>query len=443
MFLNKLKNNLKKALGEKYYTAFNFDDDSFQFIELKKYNDYYLPIVNKIFDSSEFITRQGVFYKKETIRLFKNIFKMANSNMLTISEIDNKKLQSEIISALKIAGFEKINIKKINFENILSLLIKTKNLVSRYPRGQRIFNAIFLNKKIHFFLTQGGLIKNKKIINSEILDYDSISEFLSKNELDEQEVYISGEIEPSLEEIKEMFYIFNLKIHVVDIWQNIVNTKEKIPKIFFLESHKYIKSISLALPNLLKIVGEMEGVKEEDIIGLDDSIETSKPERVEKKQTQIKKEVDRFELLKLSSFRDKKEKKEKKIVLKKEKSVSQKIINFFKQEVPSTVIGKKKTDSTKTAKNKKEKKLQLRVFKPARVYYLAKKEQTKKILKKRIKSTKLYLPKRKRIFLPKTKADLSKVKVAKVNSASSKLTKNNKKVNFKEKITNFLNKKVE
>ena len=475
MFLDNFQKKIKKIIGEKYYTALNLDDETFQFIELKKEKNYYLPVHNRIINSNEFITTDGIFKNKKAIEIFKKIFKSSNNSNIVISSIENKKLENEIISTLKIAGFKQVVVKKITFDQILPLLIKTKNLFSRYPQGQRIFNAIFLDDRIYFYLTQNGMIKNKTIINNDILDYDSIQEFIKSNELDEKEVYISGNIETTLDTIKEMFYLFNFKTHITDVWQNILDTRKKIPNIFFLESHKYIKVITLALPALPKIK-DYKRVEHK---------KNTKNKLVQKDTSKMTfEEENEFQLSQLSSFQKKKEKenterieniKEKEIKKDKKEENWIKIKKFFLQEVPDiNLFEKKESDSLEVLLKEKQKKIEkiekiekkkgrkerknkwgngmeLKTFRATKVYYLEKKDKIKKALNKKRKITslqklpKLYLPKKKKkIFLPKIKTGLDKVKTETGIKEPEKRKKEDgkKKKSLKTKIINFLNKGI-
>lgn len=376
MFLS----NLRKKYDQKHFLAFNFSDDNFSFIELKKENNSFFPLAYISFESSKLLV-DGIFYKKEALEYFKKVFKVVHSDIITISEIDNKKLLSEISSVLKIAGFRKIIIKKNNIENILPLLIKTKNLSSRYPEEQKIFNAIFLNKKIYFYLTRNGIIENKKIINSEILDYDFLSDFLNKNILEEQEVYLSGDIKFNLEIIKEMFYLFGLKTHLINIWQNINNTSEKIPKISLLESHQYIKSTVLALPELKKIEEKIEKNTEINNNNVKKQSEIEKKVLVQNQNLMINEEK-----ILPSTLNKEKEKKEEEVNLLEE------AIN----KATAKILVKNNQENNNI--NKKNPDLELKTFRTARVYYLEK----KKNLTEKIKIQK-FLPKKIITFLKKNK----------------------------------------
>lgn len=285
MFFQNFKKNINSLVNHKYYCGLNFDDNQYQIIELKKVGDFYIPTYHRIFNSSNFINNNGDLDTENSLKYFKQIFKSVHTTTINISVIENKKLQTEIIDTLKIAGFKKINIIENNFDNILSLLINTKKVSSRYPEGEKIFNAIFFKYKIYFVISQNTLILAEKIINFENLNSNLIRSFLDKNKLDKQEVYISGDLS-NLKQIKEIFYKVGVKTHLTNVWQNILNTEEKIPRIFLLDSHQYIKALGLSLSELPEII---EYVKQD--------------KDIEKIVKEAHKKRGKFNLLALSSFK--------------------------------------------------------------------------------------------------------------------------------------------
>jgi hypothetical protein len=100
------------------------------------------------------------------IEKLKKIKIKTNSKNIFLNNIEDEKLRHEIVSALKISGFENVIIKKQNKEGV----ILNKNTKETQT------TAVFSQKEIIFYVSDGRKILKKEGISFEDLSVSSVLE---------------------------------------------------------------------------------------------------------------------------------------------------------------------------------------------------------------------------------------------------------------------------
>jgi hypothetical protein len=231
-------NFLKK---EEYHLGMNLElDGSYQIIELKKINQSYFPIYSTSGIIEGFI-ENGIFRKKVFINELKKHLPQLKSRSLKINSFENPKLRDEIRSALRIVGFEKISI--ISEKNIEGVILDEKQ-----PAEE--LTLFFSQPESIFYKTEGGFIIEKEKIENQKMNIAKIMEI--GNKLKQKHVFMAGANENIFEPLENIFYQAGLKVHQRNIWKNFLDFADGIPSIFPEETYKFIKVLSLTVPNLKK-----------------------------------------------------------------------------------------------------------------------------------------------------------------------------------------------
>ena len=219
------------------FSGILFEDNKIKIIKLKKESENFFPVY---WDSIDF-DLDNLLKKSEMIELFKKVKLNLKTEKVNFDLIhkNKKRLEKEIISNLKIAEFQEINL--INWDyNINNLIINEKNL----ERNIFAFSPDGINIEINY-------VEENHIYKKEILKIDNLNSKIINHlfkDIYSKHIFLSGYFKKDLRKIKEIFYSSGIKVHIFNIWENILSFEKNIPAIFKNESHEYIKVISLALP---------------------------------------------------------------------------------------------------------------------------------------------------------------------------------------------------
>ncbi len=236
--------------NSKNHSALLFEDNKIKIIKLKEKENNFFPIYWNSFD----FDLNNLLNKSEMIELFKKIKNELDSEEINFDIISKNKeeIEKEIISNLKISGFQKIH--PINWDyNINNLIIDKKSY------GKNIFTFSPDNKNLELNYFEKGVIRKKELVKISEINSEKIKYFIKNT--DNNHVFISGYFDNNLNYIENRFYELGIKVHVYNLWKNILSFDKNIPIIFKNESHKYIKVISLALPPQKKISYKKENKK--------------------------------------------------------------------------------------------------------------------------------------------------------------------------------------
>ena len=219
------------------FSGILFEANKIKIIKLKKESENFFPVY---WDSMDF-DLDNLLQKSEMIKLFKKIkldLKTEKINFDLIHE-NKKSIEKEIISNLKIAGFQEINL--INWDyNLNNLIINEKNL----ERNIFAFSSDGINIEINY--VEENHIYKKEVIKITDLDNEKVKYFI--DQIDNNHIFLSGYFKDNLDHIRNIFYKLGVKVHIFNIWENILSFEKNIPSLLKNESHEYIKAISLALP---------------------------------------------------------------------------------------------------------------------------------------------------------------------------------------------------
>lgn len=209
----------------------------FQFIEIKKNKKSYLPTIWKE-DFVGNIDDVKLFKKKDFINKIKKLRNISNSKTVFLNSLKNKEIEKEIISAIKISGFEKVIVKEKNIEGIiLNKKLINKNLTVLFQEGEAVF-----------YISDGKKINKKEKIKIKDISVARIEEILKK--IKNKEVSLINVDEEIINSIKNIFYILGFKARNKNIWENFLDFSDTIPGIFMNDSHKFIDVLSITVPNL-------------------------------------------------------------------------------------------------------------------------------------------------------------------------------------------------
>jgi hypothetical protein len=141
------------------------------------------------------------------INFFKKIKSNLKTNKINIQIISNEYKKKEIISNLKIAGFQEINIRDFQ-DNIKNLVIDKENI-------ERTIFAEFQEENINFYFLEEKYIYKKESISFSDLNKEKIEKLFEG--IDHKHIFISGNFKNKLEEIKKIFYYSGIKVHIFNI----------------------------------------------------------------------------------------------------------------------------------------------------------------------------------------------------------------------------------
>lgn len=225
---------------ENFIAGLNINSDGvFELIELKKINNSYFPIF-AYSGILENFTYNGIFKKKKFINIFKELKKEIKSEKIFLNSFENKKLENEIKSALKISGFSNISIKNQNINGII---------LTSYYNFQKM--SVYFSKNEIFFTTT----ENEKIIKQDKIKVSDFKVSLVAkltSHLKQKHIFLSG-IKPfMIEPVTGVFYQANIKVHLQNIWENFLDFSDGIPALFPEESQEFITVLSITVPNLKK-----------------------------------------------------------------------------------------------------------------------------------------------------------------------------------------------
>ncbi len=170
---------LKKE--SEYISGLNLDSrGQYQLIELKKINTSWAPVYHRDGIIKDFVD-EGVFHKKEFISLFKEIAKSIHNKNIFLNELKNQKLLGEIVSALKIAGFENVKIR--SDKNIEGIILDQEN-----PYEE--MTVLLRNDEVTFYLCENGFIVQRTTIPLMELSVAKITKTTEK--LKEKHIFMVG-----------------------------------------------------------------------------------------------------------------------------------------------------------------------------------------------------------------------------------------------------------
>lgn len=362
------------------YSGLLFESNQIKIMKVREENNNYFPIYWNTLDFDLI----NLMSKPDMILFFKKIRSNLKTNNINIEIIAEEKKTKEIISNLKIAGFQEINF--VNWDYNIDILSINKNIIEK-----TIFAFFTWDNSI-----QLSYAKENHIYKREKFSWKEINQELIKKifiDIDHKHIFISGNFKNKMKKIQNIFYESGIKVHIFNAWKNILSFEKEIPALFKNETHEYLKVISLTLPKLNKINFEEEQKEKEQ----------EKDEKIVKKRG---KEIDVNFIIK-----DKKEN----ITLKKKEGIWKKVKNILNISIFETTIKKN------LEKKKKIRKIKIFLPKPKLKLFLPRwkknnkeenkeenenKMKNKKFLKKKNKhknnkKTKIFLKKpKKNLFLP-------------------------------------------
>lgn len=254
----------------KNHSGLLFENNQIKIIQVKKNNKNYSPIYWNTID----FDLNNLLGKTEMIAIFKKIKSNLKTNNINIEIVANDKKTKKIASNLKIAGFQEI--KFTNWDYNINYLFINKDTIER-----TIFALFQWDNSVNFYHVKENHIYKKEKYSWDEINTEKINNFFEL--IDHKHIFISGNITGRIDEIKERFFEADIKVHVFNIWNNILSFKEKIPSLFKNESHEYLKVISLTLPILPGIkfkeepkIKEKILIKKKDEIDIDFIIENKK-----------------------------------------------------------------------------------------------------------------------------------------------------------------------
>ncbi len=229
----------KKEL--EFTAALNIDKrGNFQLVELKMINTSHFPHFTNIGVLENF-SKDGIFRKKSFIEKFKILREKIQSEKLFLNSFENKKLENEIKSALKISGFSDISV--VPKKNIEGIILPANSHFQQ-------MSVHFSGNKIAFITTENDEITKKEILKLSDFKVSTVSK-ITKH-LEQKHIFLSGAKPEILEPIIGVFYQAGIKVHIQNIWENFLEFSDGIPELFPEESHNFISALSLCVPNLKK-----------------------------------------------------------------------------------------------------------------------------------------------------------------------------------------------
>ena len=382
---------------QKTHSGIYFEKNKIIAIKLGERDKNFYPIFWNILDFNFSSFKD----KTEMVEFFKKIQKNLKTNKINFDQKGySKDEEKEILSNLKIAGFEKINL--VNWDFNIQNLILDKNIFEK-----TIFAFFETEEKIKLFYFKDKHIYKIQEINFSDLNKEIIEKIFE--DILHRHIFISGYFENRLEEFEKIMRENEIKVHIFNLWTNILDFNLTLPALFKNESHKYIKAISLALP------------PQEEIAYIKEELKEKKKVKKESKKEEKKEELD------LDFIADNKKEPE---IISERHTFKQWLKNIFCK----VLWGPKNAKSFRLWKDenktKKEKKRKLFLPKPKKKLFLPKPKINLKLkLKKKIK--KKEKKKNERIvFLPKPSLIINNkhsFKLVKIKKQETKKEKKNKK----------------
>jgi hypothetical protein len=139
----------------------------------------------------------------------KKIKSQSNTKVFFLNSLENKLIEKEIISAIKISGFEKIIVKEKNYEGII---LNSKSQIKK-------LTVIFQEENIIFYISDGKKILKKEEIGMEDFSVSKVTEITKsfKNNEINLKVSLIGVNEEILESVKNIFYVAGFKTNKKNI----------------------------------------------------------------------------------------------------------------------------------------------------------------------------------------------------------------------------------
>ena len=214
---------------------------SYQYIEVKKVKGSYTPVFwyNDIFENFTDIKN---FKKKDVIEKVKQFIIKKKVKTIFLNSFEDKKQEKEIISALKIIGFDKVIIKEKNIAGII--------LNSFFPTEK--MTVFFQKEKVVFYVHNKDKIITKEEIFIENFSVFKINELCKKIKNIEQISTISLVNVPEivLNSVKDIFSLSGFQTEKKNIWENFLDFSDVIPEILSKDSHDFINVLSITIPGL-------------------------------------------------------------------------------------------------------------------------------------------------------------------------------------------------
>lgn len=309
-YFRKLLKNLKSEFPGRHWAGLFFQPDgSYHFIEITKKKNSYVPVLWKKGFLESFGNTES-FQKKYFVKKIKYIRKTSKTKTLFLGPIANKNFEREIISSIKISGFEKVIVIKKNKEGVI---------LNRHSPIIEV-TVVFNPESIVFYVSNGKKILKKQEILIADFSVSKVSDIL-KDFIEDgfpPKVFLLGVPTAISDSVKNVFYTVGLKTKNKNIWENFLDFSDEIPKIFMSDSHLFIDVLSITVPELKIWDGNdmMEYNKKEEM-----KKEKENEKIEEKKEEEIKKEEENEKPIFLPKKREKTflRKNVKKIFLKKEK----------------------------------------------------------------------------------------------------------------------------